>query len=414
MNFDPRQNDPQYQSPLAGDSEQTSQFGMGSQADVPLQNQRAQGTAPGTGTIDPNIITPGADVFGNDGKRVGTVQEVYDDSFLVQKGIFFVHDYFIPLSVVTQVTDDRIDLGLSSDDARNEDWASRPGLTAVGRGVQADGATDGQRGGLNTQNDVNPSMVDTPSAGGEESMNPNQSAGAIMMNQAPNSQMGIPIEAGLNPAGTTPQQYDADQYDRTMTAGQGIDNGDIDATQLTPADHVQDVPQAGTAGSPGDNANNGGTVPETIGNAGKGAVPGQGTSGQAYSSGSMNPGGLVPENLSGNQGAQQNMGEQQGRLPGRGTEGASLAGQHSDATQTYVAGQGPAYGSMPSADTQLQQQMPAENSAGRTGAADMTQRATERGMQGTNGPSPDNLSGAPEEPRDIDQWDPSQQGITTP
>jgi hypothetical protein len=34
-NVDPRQTDPEFQSPLAADSERTSQFGMRSQADVP-------------------------------------------------------------------------------------------------------------------------------------------------------------------------------------------------------------------------------------------------------------------------------------------------------------------------------------------------------------------------------------------
>ena len=124
MNLDPRQNDPQYQSPLEGDSQRAAQFGMGSQADA-----AAQGTTSATGGAR---IVPGTDVFGSDGKKVGTVQEVYNDSFLVQKGIFFVHDYFIPMRYATSIGTDRIELSITSDEAKNQDWSQRPGISMAG------------------------------------------------------------------------------------------------------------------------------------------------------------------------------------------------------------------------------------------------------------------------------------------
>jgi hypothetical protein len=234
MNVDPRQNDPQYQRPLSGDSEQASQFGMGSQADMPLQ-QGAQGSVPGMRAVDPNSVTPGAEVYGTDGKRLGTVKEVYDDSFLVQKGIFFVHDYFVPWNVVTRVAVDRIDLSLTADYAKNQDWSRRPGPSAPGRGAQADSATDSQRGGLNTQNNVTPSGLGTNTMGGDAAgATPNQGAGGVMPNQAPNQPMGKPMDAGLSPSGDAPTQYGAGQYDQGMNPDPGTTGGSMNAGGMAP------------------------------------------------------------------------------------------------------------------------------------------------------------------------------------
>jgi hypothetical protein len=80
----------------------------------------------------PSRITPGAEVYSSDDQKVGTVQEVYDDSFMVQKGIFFVHDYYIPYGYVARVSSDRIDLSMTSDVAKNQNWAQRPSGWATG------------------------------------------------------------------------------------------------------------------------------------------------------------------------------------------------------------------------------------------------------------------------------------------
>jgi hypothetical protein len=264
MNVDPRQNDPQFQSPTVGDSQQASQFGMGGQADVPSQRGGAQGSTPGMRNIDPNTIRPGTDVFGTDGKRLGTVQEVYDDSFLVQKGIFFVHDYFIPFSIVTQVAADRIHLGMTADEAKSQDWSRRPGLASIGRDAQADRTTDTRQSTLNTRNNVNPS--------------------------------GTGADAGANPYASPALSPDA-------TGGMRAPN---------PPD------------------------------------------------------------------------------------------------------QQPSHGTQPSASTPIQQQAPASSAQGRAASADATQRATERGMQGTDSPNQDAMSANPQDPRRLNRTDPTQQGTTTP
>ena len=87
-------------------------------------------TNPGQ-AIGPSGITPGADVYGSDDKKVGTVQQAFEDSFLVRKGMLFVHDYYIPYAYVARVSPDRIDLNMTSDEARDQDLTP---ATRHGRG----------------------------------------------------------------------------------------------------------------------------------------------------------------------------------------------------------------------------------------------------------------------------------------
>ncbi|HEY7782798.1 MAG TPA: DUF2171 domain-containing protein [Ktedonobacterales bacterium] len=128
-------NPQQYEPPTREPGERQTQFGQGSQADVPLTHtpHDVPMTNPGQ-AIGPSGITPGADVYGSDDKKVGTVQQAFEDSFLVRKGMLFVHDYYIPYAYVARVSPDRIDLNMTSDEARDQDWTQRPG-TGVGGSV---------------------------------------------------------------------------------------------------------------------------------------------------------------------------------------------------------------------------------------------------------------------------------------
>jgi hypothetical protein len=250
MNVDPRQNDPQYQSPLEGDSQRATQFGMGSQADVPL-HQGAQDMGPGGNFIDPNTIQPGVEVYGTDGKKVGTIQEVYEDSFMVKKGIFFVHDYFIPRSYITRVTGDRVELGLTADEARSQDWTHRPPTSALGRGVQANPATDNQQSGLNTQNNVNPTGLGTTTPGGMGSTDPTYGAGNPTPNQMGRDQYSADRMSGDPYRGGNP----ADEPTR-----EGAMSDDPYRSSALPADAV-----GGTSaqGAPEDSADDLGAPPRT-------------------------------------------------------------------------------------------------------------------------------------------------------
>jgi uncharacterized protein (TIGR02271 family) len=97
-------------------------------------------------------ITTGADVFGADGEKVGTVATVYPSYIVVEKGFFFPTDYYIPMSAVASYDNDQIYLNLAKDAALNSGWDAQPTdletasyATSMGSGV-----TDVDRGFVDT------------------------------------------------------------------------------------------------------------------------------------------------------------------------------------------------------------------------------------------------------------------------
>src|SRR5688572_13470130 len=79
-----------------------------------------------TGYTSANIAT-GAEVFGADGDKVGTVAVVYPGYIIVEKGFFFPTDYYIPMSAVVSYDTDRVYLTVSKDAALGRGWDVRPG-----------------------------------------------------------------------------------------------------------------------------------------------------------------------------------------------------------------------------------------------------------------------------------------------
>jgi uncharacterized protein (TIGR02271 family) len=67
-------------------------------------------------------ITTGADVFGADGEKVGTVAAVYPGYIVVEKGFFFPTDYYIPTSAIANVDEDNVYLTVSKEEALNQGW----------------------------------------------------------------------------------------------------------------------------------------------------------------------------------------------------------------------------------------------------------------------------------------------------
>src|SRR5215213_8771134 len=68
----------------------------------------------------------GAEVFGADGDKVGTVSEVYPGYIIVEKGFFFPTDYYIPLSAIATYDANRVYLTVSKDAALGRGWDVRP------------------------------------------------------------------------------------------------------------------------------------------------------------------------------------------------------------------------------------------------------------------------------------------------
>jgi uncharacterized protein (TIGR02271 family) len=78
-----------------------------------------------TGYTSTNIIT-GAEVFGADGEKVGTVAEVYPGYIVVEKGFFFPTDYYIPMSAIASADNNQVYLNLAKDAALNSGWDAQP------------------------------------------------------------------------------------------------------------------------------------------------------------------------------------------------------------------------------------------------------------------------------------------------
>jgi uncharacterized protein (TIGR02271 family) len=96
-----------------------------------------------TGYTTTNIIN-GADVFGADGEKLGTVAAVYPGYIVVEKGFFFPTDYYIPMSAVASYDNDQVYLNLAKDAALNSGWDAQPTdlETATYDTAMATGTTD--------------------------------------------------------------------------------------------------------------------------------------------------------------------------------------------------------------------------------------------------------------------------------
>jgi uncharacterized protein (TIGR02271 family) len=100
-----------------------------------------------TGYTSTNIIT-GAEVFGADGDKVGTVAAVYPGYIVVEKGFFFPTDYYIPMSAVASANADQVTLTLAKDAALSSGWDAQPTdlETASYDTSMSSGVTDVDRG----------------------------------------------------------------------------------------------------------------------------------------------------------------------------------------------------------------------------------------------------------------------------
>src|SRR5215213_2526743 len=104
-----------------------------------------------TGYTSTEIIA-GADVFGADGEKVGTVAAVYPGYIVVEKGFFFPTDYYIPMSAVASADNDQVYLNLAKDAALNSGWDAQPtDLETVGYDTSmGSGVTDVDRDYIDT------------------------------------------------------------------------------------------------------------------------------------------------------------------------------------------------------------------------------------------------------------------------
>ena len=88
-------------------------------------------------TTNATQIQTGWDVYGSDGEKVGSVAGVSNDHFIIEKGFIFTTDLYVPLSAVSSVTDDEVELIYTKEQVENQDWSSAP----VGGDAYASGTT---------------------------------------------------------------------------------------------------------------------------------------------------------------------------------------------------------------------------------------------------------------------------------
>jgi len=71
-------------------------------------------------------FVPGADVYGADGQKVGTMNTWGNSYIVVEKGFFFPKDYYIPVSAITDSSDEAVYLSVTKDEALHQDWDHAP------------------------------------------------------------------------------------------------------------------------------------------------------------------------------------------------------------------------------------------------------------------------------------------------
>lgn len=91
-------------------------------------------------------ITPGTDVYDTNGDKVGMVQQSNAEAgyLMVQKGIFFIRDLYIPTNAIERITTDGIRLNLSKDELKEDQYTAPPvvGTTASMAGTDVAGRGD--------------------------------------------------------------------------------------------------------------------------------------------------------------------------------------------------------------------------------------------------------------------------------
>jgi len=84
---------------------------------------RNRGMRSGGGTEQ---IQQGWDVRSADDTKLGTVVGVYDDYFVVEKGLIFTSERYIPVSAIRRVADERVYLNVTKEQVDTQDWDQAP------------------------------------------------------------------------------------------------------------------------------------------------------------------------------------------------------------------------------------------------------------------------------------------------
>src|SRR4051812_31889171 len=85
-------------------------------------------------TVSQTAIQPGWDVYTRDEEHVGSIAEVGNNYLLVEKGLLFPKDIYVPLSAVTRASDERVILNITKPQVDSQAWDQPPSGDAYGTG----------------------------------------------------------------------------------------------------------------------------------------------------------------------------------------------------------------------------------------------------------------------------------------
>jgi uncharacterized protein (TIGR02271 family) len=77
-------------------------------------------------TYERTNIQPGWDVYGSDDEHLGSVDEVRDSYLIIQKGLFFPKDIYVPFSAVTRADENGVILDVTKSELESRDWSEPP------------------------------------------------------------------------------------------------------------------------------------------------------------------------------------------------------------------------------------------------------------------------------------------------
>ena len=90
---------------------------------------------------DGERLVAGADVFGRDGERVGTVADIGRGYFLVQDGLFAIRSMYLPRSIVARVDEYGVHLALTKGEAESMARRDLPAEGDAWYGAQPSGVS---------------------------------------------------------------------------------------------------------------------------------------------------------------------------------------------------------------------------------------------------------------------------------
>lgn len=77
-------------------------------------------------------VRTGFDIYSSDNQKIGTVDQVFPDHFVVKKGIIFTRDLYVPYSAVSRCEADKCYLNTSKDRVDQMGWYQPPAGPRLG------------------------------------------------------------------------------------------------------------------------------------------------------------------------------------------------------------------------------------------------------------------------------------------